>query len=64
VDALRKYGIISREYFSVSKDLFRTENTEKMHPDHYNKEVKKLKAKVRKAYNRIKSGQQYREELK
>jgi hypothetical protein len=26
--------------------------------------VKKLKAKVRKAYKRIKSGQQYREELK
>jgi Ribonuclease G/E len=33
-------------------------------PDYYNKEVKKLKVKVRKAYNRIKSGQQCLEVLK
>jgi hypothetical protein len=35
-------------------------------PEYYNKEVKKLKLKlkVRKAYNRRKLGQQYREELK
>jgi hypothetical protein len=33
-------------------------------PDYYNKEVKKLKVKVREVYNRIKSGQQCREELK
>jgi hypothetical protein len=32
-------------------------------PEYYNKEVKRLKLKVRKAYNRRKSGQQYREEL-
>jgi hypothetical protein len=29
----------------------------------YNKEVKRLKVKVKKAYNRRKLGQQYREEL-
>jgi cell shape-determining protein MreC len=33
-------------------------------PEYYNKEVKRLKLKVRKAYNRRKLGQQYREELK
>jgi hypothetical protein len=33
-------------------------------PDYYNKKVKKLKVKVRKVYNRIKSEQQYREGLK
>jgi hypothetical protein len=33
-------------------------------PDYYNKKVKKLKLNVRKAYNRRKLGQQYREELK
>jgi hypothetical protein len=38
--------------------------TTNAHPDFYNKEVKELKLKVRKAYNRRKSGQQYREELK
>jgi FtsZ-binding cell division protein ZapB len=32
--------------------------------DYYNKEVKKLNLKVRKAYNRRKLVQQYREELK
>jgi hypothetical protein len=32
-------------------------------PEYYNKEVKRLKLKFRKAYNRRKSGQQYREEL-
>jgi hypothetical protein len=32
-------------------------------PEYYNKEVKRLKLKVRKAYSRRKSGQQYREEL-
>jgi hypothetical protein len=33
-------------------------------PEYYNKEVKKLKLKVRKAYNRSKLGQQHREKLK
>jgi hypothetical protein len=33
-------------------------------PEYYNEEVKKLKLKVRKAYNRRKLGQQYLEELK
>jgi hypothetical protein len=33
-------------------------------PEYYNKEVKKFKLKVTKAYNRRKLGQQYREELK
>jgi cell shape-determining protein MreC len=33
-------------------------------PEYYNKEVKKLKLKVKKVYNRRKLGQQYREELK
>jgi hypothetical protein len=33
-------------------------------PEYYNKEVKKLKLKVRKEYNRRKLGQQYQEELK
>jgi hypothetical protein len=33
-------------------------------PEYYNKEVKRLKVKVRKARNRRKLGQQYREELK
>jgi hypothetical protein len=33
-------------------------------PEYNNKQVKRLKLKVRKAYNRRKSGQQYREELK
>jgi hypothetical protein len=32
--------------------------------EYYNKKVKKLKLKVRKAYNRRKSGKQYQEELK
>jgi hypothetical protein len=32
-------------------------------PEYYNNEVEKLKLKVRKAYNRRKLGQQYREEL-
>jgi hypothetical protein len=33
-------------------------------PEYYNKEVKKLKLKVWKAYNRSKLGQQYQEEMK
>jgi hypothetical protein len=33
-------------------------------PEYYNKEVRTSKLKVRKAYNRRKLGQQYREELK
>jgi hypothetical protein len=32
-------------------------------PEYYNKEVKNLKLKVRKAYNRRKLGQWYREEM-
>jgi hypothetical protein len=36
----------------------------KSNPEYYNKEVKKLKLKVRKAYNRRKLGQQYRQEVK
>ena len=33
-------------------------------PEYYNKEVKRLKSKVRKAYNRRKLGEHYQEELK
>jgi hypothetical protein len=33
-------------------------------PEYYNKEVKRLKIKVRRAYNRRKLGEHYREELK
>jgi hypothetical protein len=49
----------SIERFIPHKILIKNWDTE-----YYNKEVKKLKLKVRKAYNRRKLGQQYREELK
>ena len=34
------------------------------HPEYYNKEVKRLKSKVRKAYNRKKLGKPHLEEMK
>jgi hypothetical protein len=49
----------SIERFIPHKILRKNSNSE-----YYNKEVKKLKLKVRRAYNRRKLGQQYREELK
>ena len=35
-----------------------------MDPEYYNKEIKRLKSKVRKAYNRRKLGAHYLEEMK
>jgi len=49
-----------RHHTKTSQDIFRKNSD----PEYYNKDIKRLKAKVRKAYNGRKLGVKYMEKLK
>jgi cell shape-determining protein MreC len=65
VAALEIYGKFSSTNFREYREICSAQNSEKCpHPEYYNKEVKRLKVSVRRAYNRRKSGERYQAELK
>ena len=65
VVAWRRYGITSRNSIRVYRTFFPHKILRKNpDPECYSKEVKRLKIKARKAYNRRKLGEHHLEELK
>jgi hypothetical protein len=66
VAALEIYGKFSSTNFREYREICSAQNSEKKNPDpeYCNKEVKCLKVRVRRAYNRRKLGQRYQAELK
>jgi hypothetical protein len=65
VAALEIHGKFSSTNFREYREICSAQNSEK-NPDHEycNKEVKRLKVRVRRAYNRRKLGEPYQAELK